>query len=113
MPSDVYNTKLTDTNWNFGELLDHIAYGIYWWTDNYILGYETDWNPADPASDKLAIMNKLREAFDQFEQRIGEISIDTQSLHGAYATLDHITHHRGQCVLFLRHQNIEPPEYIY
>lgn len=113
MPPDVYNIKLTDKSWSFSELLDHIAYSIHWWTDNYVLGNETDWNPTDPTSDKLTIINKLRAAFDQFEKRIGEISIDNQSLHGANATLDHVTHHRGQCVLFLRQQNIEPPEYIY
>ncbi|HWV70961.1 MAG TPA: DinB family protein [Pseudosphingobacterium sp.] len=113
MPLETYNTKLTDQNWNFGELLSHVAYSIGWWTDNYVLVKETGWNPPTPNVDKLTIIVKLKEAFDQFEQKIQEISLNPQSLHGAYATLDHVTHHRGQCVLFLRQQGIEPPEYIY
>jgi uncharacterized damage-inducible protein DinB len=66
MPPEAYATKLT-SEWGFGELLNHITYGIHWWTENY----------------------------------------------GAYAALDHVTHHRGQCVLFFRSRGIEPPEYIY
>jgi uncharacterized damage-inducible protein DinB len=32
---------------------------------------------------------------------------------GFQATIDHITHHRGQAVLHLRGQGITPPEYVY
>jgi hypothetical protein len=42
-----------------------------------------------------------------------EQTLDEKSVYGAYATLDHITHHRGQAVLYLRTHGIEPPEYVY
>lgn len=29
------------------------------------------------------------------------------------ATLDHITHHRGQAIIYLRCNNIAPPEYVF
>lgn len=113
MPPEAYDTKLTSENWDFGELLNHITYGIYWWTESYVIGNEISWAPSVQPLGKPAIIAKLKAAFDHFEQKAGEMSDNPASLHGAYATLDHVTHHRGQCVLFLRSRGIEPPEYMY
>lgn len=113
MPQENYHTKLTTVNWDFGELIDHIAYGVQWWIDNYVLGNETDWNPPAPAKDKVTVMKRLQTAFDRLEQTVDGLTSKPEALHGVYATLDHVTHHRGQCVLFLRQQGIEPPEYTY
>jgi uncharacterized damage-inducible protein DinB len=36
-----------------------------------------------------------------------------KAVQGFHATIDHITHHRGQAVIYLRSNGITPPEYTY
>ena len=45
MPEKDYHAKPVETVFSFDELINHIAYGIEWWTDNYIKKTETAWNP--------------------------------------------------------------------
>ena len=45
MPDKDYHYKPAGAGWDFGELLNHIAYGIHWWEDNYIKGNKTEWSP--------------------------------------------------------------------
>jgi uncharacterized damage-inducible protein DinB len=34
-------------------------------------------------------------------------------IKGFFATMDHITHHRGQIIVYLRGNGITPPEYTW
>lgn len=36
MPEKDYHFKPAGAGWDFGELLNHIAYGIEWWESNFI-----------------------------------------------------------------------------
>ncbi|MEO6287264.1 MAG: DinB family protein [Dyadobacter sp.] len=113
MPADTYGFKPVDTVWNFGELLNHIGYGIYWWEENYIRGIETDWNPPASLTSKSKIATYLLDAFEMLEKTLAELSDRNEAIAGFHTTLDHITHHRGQATTYLRCCGITPPEYIY
>jgi uncharacterized damage-inducible protein DinB len=113
MPDNLYKTKPTDAVWNFGELLHHIAYGIGWWKDNYIKGISTEWNPPVVKEDKKQIITYLKKEYNDLQTAISNGKLTEDAVKGFHATIDHITHHRGQAVLHLRCQGITPPDYLY
>jgi uncharacterized damage-inducible protein DinB len=85
MPVNLDNFKPAADVWSFREQLHHIAYGIEWWKDNYVKRVKTSWEP--PATSK--------------------------SRKEAVSYLDHITHHRGQAIIYLRCNGIAAPEYTF
>lgn len=113
MPDKQYDTKPVEAAWNFRELLHHIAYGIQWWEANYIKEIKTGWNPPEVKSNKKQVIEYLRAAYDSLEKTINHGQLTGSMVKGFHATIDHITHHRGQAVLHLRGQGINPPEYVY
>ena len=68
---------------------------------------EAEWAPPAATTTKKAIIAYLEQAFDHLENSTGE------NEQGFHATIDHITHHRGQATVYLRCQGIVPPTYIY
>jgi len=113
MPEKLYNFKPADASWNFGELLNHIAYGIQWWNDNYIQQKETPWAPPAMPNDRKHVLTAIENAYAQLEQSVSNAKTDATTVNGVHATLDHITHHRGQAAIYLQMNNVTPPEYTY
>ena len=113
MPEKSYTFKPIETVWNFNELIDHIAYGIQWWEDNYVKGKQTDWNQPAVRGTKQQAIDRLVKAYDALEKTISASNLNEKVTHGFYTTLDHITHHRGQAITYLRCQGITPPDYQY
>src|SRR5688572_32765357 len=106
MPEKSYEFKPIETVWNFNDLINHIAYGIQWWENNYVKGNQTDWNPPAVKKTKQQSMDRVVKAYDGLEKTISESNLNEQVTHGFYTTLDHITHHRGQAVTYLRCQGV-------
>lgn len=113
MPEKDYESKPAGAGWNFREQLQHIAYGISWWEDNYIKGNKTDWAPPAAKLKKDQVIAALNEAYNQLKKTVEHEKLTPEAVQGFHATLDHITHHRGQAVLHLHIHGIEPPEYTY
>jgi uncharacterized damage-inducible protein DinB len=113
MPGNNYEFKPVESVWNFGELLEHIAYGIRWWEANFVKGITTDWAPPAANTDKQAIIENLTTAYNELEITVSEGGLSKDGIKGFHATLDHITHHRGQAVMYLRGNGVVPPEYTY
>jgi hypothetical protein len=84
-----------------------------WWQENYITGNKTDWNPPPAKNKKPEIISYLTQAYDDLQKTIKKGSLTEQAVNGVHATIDHITHHRGQAVIYLRTNGVEPPEYMY
>lgn len=113
MPENEYGFTPIETVWGFGELIHHIAYGIQWWEDNYLKKIKTKWDPPPVKGGKKEIMSYLAEAYSSLQNTISKQEPSDELITGFFATLDHITHHRGQAVLYLRCKGIVPPEYTY
>ncbi|MBI1769288.1 MAG: DinB family protein [Bacteroidetes bacterium] len=113
MPSKFYDSKPTETVWSFRELLHHIAYGIEWWNDNNIKKIKTDWSPPATEKDKTNVINYINRAYDALRATVEKIKINNATVLGFLSTIDHITHHRGQAVTYLRCNGISAPEYSY
>jgi len=113
MPENKYESKPVSQVWSFRELLNHLAYGIEWYVSNYIKGVEMGWQEPGPRNDKKETIAYLNQAYNALEASINSSKNANDLVNGFYATLDHITHHRGQAVMYLRAQGIKPPEYQY
>ena len=113
MPEKSYTFKPVDPIFNFNELMNHIAYGIVWWNENYIQENKTDWNPPAVTGSKKQAIENLNTAYDALRKTLQSKDLNDNAVHGFYTTMDHITHHRGQAVTYLRCQNIAPPDYTY
>lgn len=113
MPENKYESKPAEGVWNFRELLSHLAYGITWWESNSIKGVKMDWNPPEPAKTAKAAKQAVDRAYDSLKETVTKAKADDQLFSGFHATLDHITHHRGQATIYLRSQGITPPDYMY
>lgn len=110
MPETAYDFKPVDEVWSFGEQLNHIAYGIHWWTDTYIRKVETEWAPPKPKTGRKTIIAAIEKAYDELKKTYEE---STGKESGFNATMDHITHHRGQLIVYLRLNGMQPPEYVF
>jgi uncharacterized damage-inducible protein DinB len=113
MPENAYNFKPAGAGWNFRELLHHIAYGIQWWEDNFIKGKKVDWDQPAAKVNKKDVIAYLNKAYASLKDTISKEKLTDEAVKGFHATIDHITHHRGQAVLYLRCNGITPPEYVY
>jgi uncharacterized damage-inducible protein DinB len=113
MPEKKYSFKPTPDVWSFVEQLHHIAYGIGWWQENYINGNKTDWNPTPVKKTKEEVTSYLNSAYDTLKATINKAKMSDDLIKGFNATSDHITHHRGQLIVYLRFNDIPAPDYTY
>jgi|SRR5579859_1207846 len=113
MPEEGYAFRPADSIWTFGELIHHIGYGIYWWEDNFIRGKKTAWEPPVPTVGKKATIDYVKKAFVDLQKTVEGSADGDELVHGLWATLDHVTHHRGQATVYLRCKGIAPAEYCW
>jgi len=113
MPLKLDNFKPAADVWSFREQLHHIGYGIEWWKDNYVKGIKTSWDPPATLKSRKEVVAYLNQAYDSLKEAVSKAAMNDDGIKGFFATLDHITHHRGQVVVYLRCNGITPPEYIY
>jgi uncharacterized damage-inducible protein DinB len=112
LPEEHYNTSPAAATWSFGERMNHIAYGLNWWEDNYITGKTAEWNPPAPLPAKATILAALAVGFDSLSAAVSNSEVNDGLITGVWSALDHVTHHRGQATFQLRYHNIIPPEYV-
>ncbi len=129
MPEDKYDFKATDESMTFAENLMHICWAMDWHSQTLMGGREArDWNTdtelkVDNKSKKemIATIEKTfaitAEFISNFDtDRLGE----TLDYFGAQRTkrqimmllADHITHHRGQMLVYMRLNGLVPPRYV-
>ncbi|WP_339709411.1 DinB family protein [uncultured Kriegella sp.] len=129
MPEDKYDFKATPGAMSFAENLMHIGWAMDWHSQSLMGGRKArDWN----TDTELKVDNKSKkemiETIDRtFDAAIAFISnFDTNKLKerldyfGADRTkrqvllllADHITHHRGQMLVYMRLNGLKPPRYV-
>ncbi len=113
MPENLYEFRPANSVRSFKEQVRHILYGIKWWEDNYISKLETEWNPPSVDYTKNELIKNLNLAYESLKKTMLRIGDTDARIPGFYATLDHITHHRAQVIIYLRCNSIAPPEYKF
>jgi hypothetical protein len=97
MPEDKYGFKATTESMTFAENLMHIGWAMDWHSESLMGGRDArDWNTDT---------SQLDDELDYF----GLKRIKRQVL---LLLADHITHHRGQMLVYMRLNGLKPPRYV-
>ena len=128
MPDSLYGYKPTEVSKTFAEQMVHIAYTIPLLCKRYVQGMDVTSNPPDASSmTKSQIIQMLNESFDYVTQVIYEIPQtqldETCKMYHSGNTVsralglvyvqDHMANHRSKANLYIRMNNIQPPEYTW
>jgi uncharacterized damage-inducible protein DinB len=128
MPEELYAYKPTEVSKTFAEQMVHIAHTIPLLTKRYVQGMEVKPNTPDASRmSKQEILDLMEEAFDYTtsviysieQQQLDETCVMYHSgntVSRAFAFFyvqDHMANHRAKSNLYLRMNNIEPPEYTW
>lgn len=122
MPESLYSYQPGETSMTFQQQLQHLV-GNVSFISGKIIGEKVEFNTLGENPDKETVIKGLREAFFFVSRLIAEIDAETLkekvTFGGTevskenlfYLIRDHMAHHRGQAVLYLRMNDIEPPKY--
>lgn len=120
MPEASYNYKPTERQMSFQEQLIHIKGNMDWLSSKYFSGEKSE---KINLNSKIEIINHLKVSFDKVEEIIkntplNDLNTEVDFFAGPKSKLqilnllqDHVTHHRGQLIVYLNLNNIEPPKY--
>ena len=124
MPAESYVSRPNDQEMTFGEQMVHIANGILYMTKNYA-PEKCDFFDQKKAAKGSAVA-AIQTAFDNGAKTIGSFSdqdlmtniVDTNDgkmteLEAVILIMDHVEHHRGQAVVYLRYKGIKPVDYRF
>ena len=124
MPEDYYNYTPTSVEMTFQEQLKHIAGNMVWLCSSYLNGSSTHIDPSKAGNSKKEIIAMLEKSFayasqtinalteKQLSQKVDFVSGEMTRRRILLLLTDHVTHHRGQLVVYLRMKNVEPPKYV-
>lgn len=129
MPEDKFDFRATPESMSFAENLMHIAWAMDWHSQSLMGGREArDWNTDTELKvdnkTKEEMIDKIDETFDKTIKFISEFDInrldERLDYFGSDRTKrqilmllsDHITHHRGQMLVYMRLNGLKPPRYV-
>lgn len=129
MPADKYNFKASPESLTFAENLMHIGFAIDWHSQSLLGGREarvwstdTIFKVADRSKEEM--IARIDTTFEEAIQLIKEFDAtqldDELDYFGLNRTkrqiflllADHITHHRGQMLVYMRLNGLVPPRYV-
>lgn len=128
MPEELYNYKPTEVSKTFAEQMVHIAHTVELLTQRYVQGMEVKPNTPDASKlTKAEIIKLLEQGFDYTTNVIHTIEqsqLDETTLmyHSGntvsrafafFYVQDHMANHRAKANLYIRMNNIKPPEYTW
>jgi uncharacterized damage-inducible protein DinB len=129
MPEDKYDYKATPESMSFAENLMHIAYAMDWHAQSLLGGRKSrDWS-SDTVF-KVAHRSKVEmiarvdntfkesihliKEFDttQLDEELDYFGLNRTKRQIFLLLTDHITHHRGQMLVYMRLNGLVPPRYV-
>ncbi len=129
MPEDKYGFKASTESLSFAENLMHIGYAMDWHSQSLLGGRESrDWKTDTvykvANKSKKEMIDTIDKTFDATIKLIKQFDVnqldDTLDYFGLNRTkrqiflllTDHITHHRGQMLVYMRLNGLTPPRYV-
>lgn len=128
MPAELYSYKPTEISKTFGEQMVHIAASTKLLTQRYVEGIDVKPNTPDASQmNKQEILELLHEMFAYTTGVVQSINQDKLNeickmyhsgniVSRAFALFyvqDHMANHRAKSNLYLRMNDIDPPEYTW
>lgn len=128
MPEELYSYKPTEVSKTFAEQMVHIAAANKLITKRYVLGMKVKPNTPDASKfSKAEILVMMQDSFD-FTTRIirtikqEQLDETCKMYHSGnivsrafalFFTQDHMANHRAKSNLYLRMNEVDPPEYTW
>ena len=124
MPEAYYDFKPTERQMSFKEQLVHIKGNMDWLSNSYFTETEFKREKTALPETKAETIALLSEAFDATlsiikNTREEDLVLTVDFFAGPKSKLqilnllqDHVTHHRGQLVVYLNLNNVVPPKYV-
>lgn len=124
MPTEHFDFKPTEREMSFAGQLMHIKGNMDWLSTTYFSSEEFDREKDTKPYVKEELKQLLEDAFDNTYQKVKatpEVSLNEtvdffagpkSRLQILYLLMDHVTHHRGQLVVYMNLKGITPPKYI-
>jgi len=123
MPEENFNYKPTEREMSFKEQLIHIRSNMIWLSETYFT--TTDYKKSEKINPKTKqeVINELTNAFIKVEEIIekveeNDLTTEVDFFAGPKSKLqilnllqDHVSHHRGQLIVYLNLNSIIPPKY--
>jgi len=123
MPEDGYASKPNPEQMTFAEQMMHIA-GANAYFVSKVTGTQSPLGKPDK-KDKATVIKMLNDSYDYVIKSVGAVTpgqlttvadFGEGKMSGLDALLlaaDHATHHRGQCIVYLRVKGIKPADYRF
>uniref|UniRef100_UPI00404B02DE DinB family protein n=1 Tax=Flavobacterium sp. TaxID=239 RepID=UPI00404B02DE len=124
MPEEFYNYKPTEGQMTFGEQLWHIKKNMDWLSTTYFLNEKFDKNTSEKPLNKTETIAALRISFDkvykiieksnpqELNEKVDFFAGEKSKLQMLNLLQDHVTHHRGQLIVYLNLKNIKTQKYV-
>lgn len=122
MPEEDYGYKPTERQRSFKEQLEHIIGNMDWLSGKYFNRLETEiWTEG---TEKERMIKNLELSFNAvavaveaapesgLKETVEFFAGPKSKLQILNLLLDHVTHHRGQLIVYLNLNDIEPPRYV-
>ena len=129
MPEDKYDFKVSPDSMSFAENLLHIGYAADWHSQSLLGGRESRVWKTDTVfkvankskKEMIALIDKtfdetiaLIETFDTnlLDDKLDYFGLNRSKRQIFLLLTDHITHHRGQMLVYMRLNGLTPPRYV-
>lgn len=129
MPDDKYDYKATAESMSFAENLMHIGWAMDWHSQSLLGGREArDWNTdmelKVAGKTKEEMITTIDKTFDitiqfitqfdvtRLEEKLDYFGLNRTKRQVLLLLADHITHHRGQMLVYMRLNGLKPPRYV-
>ena len=124
MPEEYYGFKPTARQMTFKEQLLHIKGNMDWLSITYFSENEFDRSTTVQPKTKKEVIYQLELAFQQayhivattseedFSEMVDFFAGPKSKIQMLNLLQDHVTHHRGQLVVYLNLKEVEPPKFV-
>lgn len=124
MPEDKYDFKPTAREMSFKEQLFHILDNMDWLSTTHFSNSDYKKKDRTAIVSKQQIMDEISRSFDEAKSRIEsnkEVDLgkkvaffagEKTKLQILNLLQDHVTHHRGQLIVYLNLNQVKPPAYV-
>jgi len=124
MPEENYDFKPTEREMSFSEQLLHIKQNMDWLSTSYFTDKDYKKEEKPNQKSKSEIISELKKSFDlvleivkntpdeNLQETVEFFAGPKSKLQIINLLQDHVSHHRGQLIVYLNLKNVKPPKYV-
>lgn len=124
MPEEFYDFKPTEREMSFKEQLLHIKENMDWLSNSYFTKNKFEKKKLDTSFSKSEVIAMLENSFNNcneiikntnpksLQEKVDFFAGEKTKLQILNLLQDHVTHHRGQLIVYLNLKQITPPKYV-